>query len=502
MRTEEPVSAAPGPIEPGQPTPRSASAGRIARNTGLQSVGMAVSRIATLAFYVVMARTLGTEGFGDFAFALSIGVLVAVSGLGTDFAMTRDIARQPYRVHRLFWNATGIRFVGGAIGVAIALGVAVVAGYPGDVQAAIVILGAATWVDVLAGPMQSVFRGVEDMGPIALAWIVQRIFTSVVGSAALLLGAALVPVALIYFAGSLVGLAYIAVQLVRRHVRPRLELSWRVARGLMQDALPIAGANASNAVLARVDAVILSLLKGNAAVGIYSGAYRIFEGTLFVGLLFGLASFPVLARLGPNTTPTIGAAYEKGCKVLLLSLVPVGVTLVLFADPLVQLLYGTAYADSSFPLQVLGGVVPLSGLMIFSTYVLASQDRQRAVVWPLALGVALNIALNLALIPGYSVDGAAIAMTVSQAVITLTLVSIAVRTTGHVSLIRASVGSMVGAAGMAAAVLILDATLVAIPVALLLYSALAILVERSLYPDDLRFILRSIRRGIRVEASV
>ncbi len=472
------------------------SARRVAKNTGVQTAGMAVSRIATLVFYVVMARELGQEGFGDYNFALSIGILVAVCGLGTDFAMTREIARDIERVHVLFWNAIAIRLSAGAAGVLIAYGVTLMAGYPSDVTAAVVILGAATWIDVLAGSVASVFRGIEEMTPIAASWVVQRVFTAGVGSAALLSGASLVPVCLIYLAGAFVAIAFLAFKLVRRGIRPRVELSWPEAQRLLTNSLPLAGAIVFIAFIARVDTVILSLIDGNIAVGIYGAAYRLFEGTLFVSLLAGVAAYPAMSRLGRETTPTIGAAYEMGSKALMVVLIPIGAVFGFFAEPLIDTLFGELYSESIFPMQALGLSVPLWGIFVFTTYVLASQDLQRTIGWVLVFGVALNIALNLLLIPPHSYDGAAVAMSASLALIDIALVAVARRQVGGVDWLRVGLSAVAGAAAMGGVALALGPSLGSLVLSLVAFGVVAYLIESRVYPDDVAFARRTLGRRL------
>src|SRR3712207_6855227 len=52
---------------------RSVAATRlVARNAAFRSGGEVVAKLASVAFYVAMARALGETGFGDFQFALAL----------------------------------------------------------------------------------------------------------------------------------------------------------------------------------------------------------------------------------------------------------------------------------------------------------------------------------------------------------------------------------------------------------------------------------------------
>src|SRR3954468_19398888 len=56
---------------------------RIAFGTLARSIGEAAGKLASLVFFVVIARHLGEEQFGDFIFGMSLSsVLLLVAGLG------------------------------------------------------------------------------------------------------------------------------------------------------------------------------------------------------------------------------------------------------------------------------------------------------------------------------------------------------------------------------------------------------------------------------------
>lgn len=470
------------------------AARRVARNTFAQAAGEATSRIGTLAFYVVMARQLGENGFGDFTFALAVVLLIVLAGFGTDYAVMREVARDPARIDRLFWNTTAIKVLFGTIGIALVVAIGFLGGYGGEVRATIAILGIATLIQVLARTVYATFRGLEDMAPIAISLVVQRYWTAAAGITVLVLGGGLVAAAIVYLSGSVLGLAYIWIRLHRKGVVPSVQISLAEARGLIWDSLPLAIGATFVAVLARLDTVILSLLKDNTAVGIYGAAYRIFDSTTFLTFVFGTAVYPALAQLSPVTKPTVGDAYETSLKAVVAGLLPLALTFILFAKPLIVLVYGSGFAAAATPMRILGACACLWGIFTISMYVLAAQDRQRPVAWIMGLGVVVNGALNLALIPSYSEDGAAAAMTSSMILLAAGMTALAVKTAEQrPSLFRVATGPLAGAAAMAL-IAVLIGGLGGIPIAVLAYACTVLVVERRLFPADLRLMVSTLKR--------
>jgi O-antigen/teichoic acid export membrane protein len=470
------------------------SARRVARNTGIQLGGDVLSRIASLAFYLVMAREFGQRGFGNFTLAISVVLLVELAGLGTDQIITREVAREPRRARELFWNVNAVKLALGALAIAAAVGFSLAAGYGTDIRAAVAILGLGKLTEILSKTVHSVFRGIEQTRPVAVSLMLQRFSTAAVGIGALLAGAGLVEVALIYLGGAALGLVYLGLRLRRPDIRPRLNISVARARAVALASLPLGLSLMFGAILARLDTVLLSLLKDIAAVGIYGAAYRLFESTLVIGAWFGLASLPLLSRVGRDTRPTIGRAYEAGCKVLALALLPVGAAFALFASPIIGALYGPQFAQSTSALRLLGGAPVLDGFFILCVMILTAEDRRRALIPIVGFVVAENALLNFLLIPRYSFNGAAAAMTLSQATLTIATVALTLGGTGPISWLRIGLAPIAGCAAMAIVRLGVGENLLALGVALLAYLAVAFAVERGLFPQDLRLLINSLRR--------
>src|SRR5690242_9734570 len=98
--------------------------GRVATNTIARAAGEAVAKAASLAFYVVMARELGTHGYGSYVFALALtGTLLIGSGFGTDDLIARQVARERSRAGYYLANTVALK-VAASIGLlALAVGI-------------------------------------------------------------------------------------------------------------------------------------------------------------------------------------------------------------------------------------------------------------------------------------------------------------------------------------------------------------------------------------------
>ena len=86
--------------------------GRVATNTIARAAGEAVAKVGSLAFYVVLARELGSEDYGSFVFALALtGTLLIGAGFGTDELIAREVARDRARAGRYLSDVAGLKAV-------------------------------------------------------------------------------------------------------------------------------------------------------------------------------------------------------------------------------------------------------------------------------------------------------------------------------------------------------------------------------------------------------
>ena len=242
-----------------------------------------------------------------------------------------------------------------------------------------------------------------------------------------------------------------------------------------------------NTALFRLDAVILSQFKGNDAVGFYGVAYRLLESTLFITYTFVAALLPTLSRLTADSTPTIGEAFELGLKLIAMALLPIGVGFVLFAEPMVHLLYGSDYDPSVPAVRLLGVAAAFYGVSFLGRAPsLIAQGRQRVLPWITAVVLVLNVGLNLLVIPEYSFKGAAAVTSISEVVLASMTLVFVLRLTGRVSALRVVSGPVVGCVAIGVVALVAGTGLLGLVLGALVYLPVLFAVEHRFFPHDVR----------------
>lgn len=472
---------------------------RAARNTAARAAGELLAKLASLAFFAVLARKLGQSGVGVFVFALAWAeISMLLASLGLDRALIRWIARDRARAAALFADSVGIKVTLAVPIALVSFGLINVLAFGSSTRAAISVLTLGALFDALTRAAFGVFTALERSDLTASCLIAQRVLAAGLGIGALAAGYGVVAVTVTYTAAAGVGFL-LALVLLRR----RLRLAGaRVDRGgwraLGTSSIPFAVQDTFTVLLFRLDAVLLSLIATTAAVGRYGSAYRLFESTFFLTYALGAAFSPMYTYLERDSEPTVAGVFQRSLKLSLLLLVPCAVVFGTLASFVCRTLFGHGLEAAAAPLRILAPVVVLIGLVTLSTSLIVSRRSPAAVVWLSGAMTLVNVALNLALIPGLDERGAAVAMLVTEAVFLVLVLRMATRVLGTgLAWLATGAAPLAAGAAMAAATLALRHTpWLALAVGAAVYPVAFVAAERAISPDDLAFVAAFVRRRL------
>ena len=201
------------------------------------------------------------------------------------------------------------------------------------------------------------------------------------------------------------------------HARPCL----RPRAAVYRAAAGFAWIDLATCLYRRSDIVILHRSVTSQALGQYAVAYRLFDGVLLLAAPVALFFFRRLRLTREHST----AARDLQGRTLLAAAI-VGVLLaiggVCLGPWMVEILYGPAYRPLAGHLV---GWLFAAFVFVMPNYVLTQAaialDRERWYVLGASLAAATNLSLNLALAPRYGVQGAAITVIATEAVLAVTL---------------------------------------------------------------------------------
>jgi O-antigen/teichoic acid export membrane protein len=305
-------------------------------------------------------------------------------------------------------NLLGLRLVLTAIGVALAVAFAAVAGYEPVVIAGTALAG----VGAVATAVQSTL-GVSLTAALRFGWVTAldlvRQLLTVVGIVVLVLwSAGLLPfLALSIPVGVLVLL--LTAWVVRSDVPLTPSFDWAEWRTLVREVLPFAAATVIAAVYFRAAMIVLSVVSTPTETGYFAAPFRVTEVLLLVPNLVVGAAFPIFARAARDDHQRLAYGVERVFQACLVLGGCLMVALALGADFVIDVVAGNEFAGSTdvLRIQALALMLAFPNAAIFFAFL--SLRRFRTLLGLAAGALVVNVVLAVVLGELWGAQGAAVA---------------------------------------------------------------------------------------------
>ncbi len=396
---------------------------------GAGSAGIQVAnRLTGLALGVVLARGLGAEGYGVYAYALAImNLLIIVAEMGVPTLLVREVAHTEGReawgeMRGVIRRGTQIVALISVLVALIGLGSVWSGLFPGDPQKRVTmsLMFGLLPLTALGRTGAAVLRGMQRVvyGQfLALLLRPLAVLLSLGGLFFLFPGLRDPAVAMGAQVGAAVCVCAAGFGLIH-HFYPRSARGREPVfhtRQWMKSALPFTLISASMVLNSQTDIVMLGFLATKTDVGLYRVAM---QGGLFVAFAFQAANSvlaPQFSRFyGRGEMAGLQRLATAGARISFVLGLPVALILFAAGGPLMGWIFGEAFSESYGPLCILAGgqlVALAAGLVGF---LLNMTGYERLVARRLLQTATLNIILNAVLIPLYGLYGAATASAFSQ----------------------------------------------------------------------------------------
>jgi PST family polysaccharide transporter len=363
------------------------------------------------------ARYLGPAQFGSLNFAVAyIALFGSVATLGLEGIVVREVLHHPEDRHEILGTTLALRGTAGLLAAVVSIAVLRLI-QPHDRQALLL---------VSIYSVTLVFQAFDTIDAFFQSQVRSKITVWAKNGAFLVV--AVIRVLLIYFkapvwafvtamAGEIV---LGAVGLVLGYRLSGGEIfSWRrnrkKAAELLQQSWPVIFSSMAIMVYVRLDMVMLKMMQGEFAVGLYAAATRISEVWYFIPLAIVSSVSPAIMRAKDDPDLFYGR-LRKLFSLMTLSACTIGSIVALLSGTIVRILYSNNYSGAApvLAVHVWASVFVFLGCAQ-SPWDIA-KNLLKLSMFRTALGAVINVAMNLYLIPRYSAMGAAIATVVSYAI--------------------------------------------------------------------------------------
>lgn len=383
-------------------------------------IALGISQIITaiLGFFLVIyiARYLGEVGFGKYSFAISfISLFAILASLGINNFIIREIARNRELTNKYLTNVLVIKLILSFFTFTFIVLTINLMNYPQDTTRAVYLFGIYTILTSFTLTFSSIFQAFEKMEYNAVISIIEKIILFLLVFFVLIFGYGLIELAYVYIFTGIVGTTLSFAVVLVKITKPKLKIDFLLWKRIIISSIPFA-LNALFAVLFfKIDTVMLSVLKGDAAVGIYSAAYNpLLALTGIISYMITAALYPVMSKHFISSKDSLETFTVLSSKYITTIGFPMAIGCFILANQFIALFYVNQFSASIVVFQLLALFIPFRLVSSITGTLLTSINRQSSRTVSVGLSALVNIALNAVMIPYLSYIGASVATVLSE----------------------------------------------------------------------------------------
>lgn len=363
---------------------------------------------------IYVARYLRPEAYGLLSYTISfVSVFAAVSTLGLDQVIVRELARAPHRKEELLGTGFVLKLVGSVVLTFLMVASMFFMGHDAFTNSLIMVVALGEVFKAFE-VVNYLFQSQVKSKPVVQLQIVINIVLAL-----LKVGLVFMRAPLIWFAVVIpVGTALNAVGYVKSY-RDSHGSPWRwffrkdLAFTLLRESWPLALYGIALNIQARIDQVMLGKLMTNYEVGQYSVALKMIEIFGFIPMVLMNTFTPAVTRAKIEGEELYRDRLVNLYRLMFFAFLLTAIPLYLFAEDIIVLLYGFEYQAAGYLLSLFALRLFFSNMGVGKSVFIVNESLFKYSLLTVVIGACSNIALNYLLIPLYGMEGAIVASMLS-----------------------------------------------------------------------------------------
>lgn len=394
----------------------------IIANLTVATVGRIINTTLGLIITAILARLLGSGGFGIYSILLAYGLMFQIAAdFGLYLLLTQKIGQANHRKAHLIPPIFTLRIV--LLALAFVIGLvfaAVVPAATANLPALSLILAGLAFQSVSQLCM-GLYQAGRSVTAATVGDTVGRV-AQIAGLSVLLFeplgfpirGSALTVAAFIFASGTLVALIIHLIYLPdRQHFK--LVFSAAALRRMVRESWPLAAMLILNTIYFRIDMLMLPIWRESTEIGWYALAYRLIENTLFFPAMVGGLLLPQLsAAFHQRQLAHVQQVLSQALRVV--ATVGTVVAVVFMAAPreILTLIAGREFIPAAPLLQILTVALVVMFFGNIFGFTLVAQKHHTFLLKLYLVLVGVNILGNVIAIPAFGARGAAITTVLTE----------------------------------------------------------------------------------------
>lgn len=374
----------------------------ILKQTSWLFLAQGLSRVIGFFYTIFLAKNLGVEGFGLLTVALAyFAIISTLADFGFNRFLIREIARDKLKTSQLLCNILMLRLTLTAIAFAFfAVGLYILD--QDKIRVSLILLTLlAILPQAAALTFDGIFIAMRNLKFSAVSLTLASLSTVLLGVYLVSMGLGTIGAVNALIFGQLVYTLVLLGFLYKFKLLSISPVTFSILKKVLAGSLPYGLLGVLGLIYFRIDAVMLSYMRGSFETGLYGAAYRFLEAIVFIPTALGTALFPVMAKLQTLQVTQIKTLYVKSMKIMtFISLIIVfGYVTVL---PIIIKEFLPSYLPSIDAVKILALAIPFMFLHVpASSFVLSSEKYLKPIIFLSLIPLSFNILMNLIFIPLY-----------------------------------------------------------------------------------------------------
>jgi O-antigen/teichoic acid export membrane protein len=397
---------------------------RVSSNFGWSVVSEGITKGVFFVTNIYLARTLGVSSFGIFTLAQTITwyFWLAVD-LGTNMYGIREIAKNKENTEEIINPLLTLRITAGFIVFSLYTISLLLLNIPAVQK--LTFIGCGFYLLTYSLYTDWILKGLERFKYIAFGSSISSLFFLIATISVVKGNNDLVVASFIwsfsYFLGG-VSLLFFLYRKLGVKYKPSFELG--VWFSHIKESIYFTVSGGLMVIYQYLPILLLSIFFTAFEVGLFSAPYRVVITLCSAGFLLPMAFYPVFAELYHKDKNKFMKTHKKFQVIMLVLGIPIGVGGTMFADEIVNFLFGSQYMESATIFKILVWLVPLYFFRYTYGSVLLATGFQKWQVLSTSLGGLTLILFSYVLMSQSPLVGVSIAVILAEIALILGLFGI------------------------------------------------------------------------------
>jgi O-antigen/teichoic acid export membrane protein len=382
---------------------------RIIKNTLALFLGSGIGNLLSFFLMVVIARSLGDVGVGQYSFIFAFGSLIILIGNpGLEYLIVKEVPGNKGLLPTYAGNILSLKIILAVLAVSVTLALSMFVNKPQVVIDSLLIVCVIFGLNVVGLTFSSILRANERMDLTSLAEVTERAIALGLGVIVLYKTRSVLYLVLVLLVSRTVR-EVLCFYFSNRYFTPVFRRDWRIWKQLFIKSLPFSLSIFFLYIYYRIDTVMLSLMVNDQVTGWYNAAYRLVDVVNYIPFLIVTAILPPMARSSKKDKELLKDIFNRSLRYLIILAAPIGLGTYLLAPRIIQFVYGEGFSNATFALKILIWAEVFVFVNYLGGQLLNVIDKQKAYTMIIGITASVNILLNVILIPKYTYIGASVA---------------------------------------------------------------------------------------------